>query len=53
MRVLVVWAHPLADSFSAALFHRVCTALEAFPGSTWTLRLERAVRRLERDGPQP
>lgn len=31
----------------------VCTALEAFPGSTWTLRLERAVRRLERDGPQP
>ena len=31
----------------------VCTALDAFPGSTWTLRLERAVRRLERDGPQP
>lgn len=29
MRILVVWAHPLADSFSAALFERVCTALEA------------------------
>lgn len=27
MRVLVVWAHPLEDSFSAALFERTCAAL--------------------------
>lgn len=29
MRILVVWAHPLADSYSAALKDRAVTALEA------------------------
>jgi putative NADPH-quinone reductase len=29
MRVLVVWAHPLEDSFSAALYQRTTAALEA------------------------
>ena len=42
MRVLVVWAHPLADSFSAALFHRVCTALEAAGHEVDRLDLYRA-----------
>lgn len=54
MRVLVVWAHPLADSFSAALFERVCTALEAAGHEVDRLDLYRAgfearLSRVERD----